>query len=90
MNQKLKNIDASYLKQFPEFVEFQNLKSDENITENISNHSEILIQTSEEILEETYQNIRKSLAQELLDRITKFSPIFFERLIVELLVKMGY
>lgn len=90
LKQKPKDINVTFLKQFPEFLEFQNLKRDDNASEGINNHSEILNQTPEEILEDSYQNIRKSLAQELLDKITKLSPIFFERLVVELLVKMGY
>nr|WP_242052356.1 restriction endonuclease [Dysgonomonas sp. GY75] len=90
LKQRPKEINVTFLKQYPEFLEFQNLKRDNNTSENIQNQSEILNQTPEEILEDSYQNIRKSLAQELLDRITRLSPTFFERLVVELLVKMGY
>lgn len=46
--------------------------------------------TPEEILEEAYQEIKNSLAQELLNFVKKSSPSFFERLVIELLVKMGY
>lgn len=90
LKQKPKEINVAFLKQFPEFLEFQNLKRDDNIHEEINIQPEIFTQTPEEILEDSYQNIRKSLAQELLDKITKLSPTFFERLVVELLVKMGY
>ncbi len=90
LKQKPKEINVAFLKQFPEFIEFQNLKREDNISEATSNNSEISNQTPEEILEDSYQNIRKSLAQELLDKITELSPTFFERLVVELLVKMGY
>ena len=48
------------------------------------------IATPEEILEASYQNIRRNLAQELLQKIKISPPAFFERLVVELLVKMGY
>jgi restriction system protein len=47
-------------------------------------------QTPEELLEDGYQRIRQELAQELLNRVKSSSPRFFERLVVELLVKMGY
>lgn len=47
-------------------------------------------QTPSELLEDAYQTIRQDLAQELLERIKACSPSFFERLVVELLVKMGY
>jgi restriction system protein len=46
--------------------------------------------TPEEILESNYLKIRQNLAQELLIKIKKSSPSFFENLVVELLVKMGY
>ncbi len=46
--------------------------------------------TPEEILENSYLSIRKTLAQELLLKIKSSSPAFFESLVVELLVKMGY
>jgi restriction system protein len=46
--------------------------------------------TPEEVLENSYLAIRKSLAHELLSKIKNSSPAFFESLVVELLVKMGY
>ncbi|AMS27540.1 restriction endonuclease [Bacteroidetes bacterium UKL13-3] len=83
-------IDAKYLRQFPAFLEFQNASRNDNETE-----EEIIIvetneQTPEENLDKAYQRIRKSLASELLNRVVELSPTFFERLVVELLVKMGY
>ena len=83
-------VDAKYLRQFPAFLEFQNASRNDNETE-----EEIIIvetneQTPEENLDKVYQRIRKSLASELLNRVVELSPFFFERLVVELLVKMGY
>lgn len=46
--------------------------------------------TPEEIIEDAYVTLRESLAEELLQRLKSASPDFFERLVVELLVKMGY
>ncbi len=37
-----------------------------------------------------HQNLRRRLASELLDKIKSCSPAFFERLVVDLLVTMGY
>ncbi|KAA6325843.1 Mrr restriction system protein [termite gut metagenome] len=90
LKQNPKEITVTFLKQFPEFLEFQNLKRDDNSTDNNGSSNETSTQTPEEILEDSYQNIRKTLAQELLDKITKLSPSFFEKLVIELLVKMGY
>jgi restriction system protein len=41
-------------------------------------------------LEVAYQSLRKTLAQDLLDRIKTCSPKFFETLVVDLLVAIGY
>jgi restriction system protein len=54
------------------------------------NAAESDVQTPEELLDRGYQQMRKALASELLDKVTDLSPAFFERLVVELLVKMGY
>ncbi len=87
-------INILYLKQFPEFLEWQNVKKEDNQnnsgTEVIQPGTISNIQTPEELLEISYQSIRKDLAQDILDKILTLSPAFFERLVVELLVKMGY
>ncbi len=49
-----------------------------------------LQQTPQETLEASYQVLRRELAQELLDRVKASPPRFFERLVVDLLVAMGY
>lgn len=46
--------------------------------------------TPEELLEQAYQGIRAALAAEVLAKVKSGSPQFFERLVVELLLKMGY
>ena len=87
LKQNPEKINVAFLKQFPSFIEFQNLKrvdSEEVETEEITN------QTPEESLETAYQRLRKSLAQDLLNKVISLPPSFFERLVVELLVKMGY
>ena len=82
-------INVRYLKQFPEFIEFQAARSEqENGARTDSDATDSL--TPEESLEIEYQKIRENLATQLLDRIKQSSPNFFERLVVELLVKMGY
>ena len=47
-------------------------------------------QTAEGSVEDNYQEIRKQLAQELLEQIKENSPRYFENLVIDLLVKMGY
>jgi restriction system protein len=81
-------INVKFLKQFPEFIEFQNTKRETN--ENETDETQELSETPEELLETAYQKIRKSLAQELINKVVQLPPTFFEKLVVDLLVKMGY
>ena len=82
------SIDVKFLKQFSEFIEFQSAKrEDEQNNIEISDENS---QTPEEALETAYQKIRKSIAQDLINKVLTLSPAFFEKLVVELVVKMGY
>ena len=47
-------------------------------------------QTPRELIEENYQKLKNSLSDELLENVKKKDPKFFEELVVELLVAMGY
>jgi restriction system protein len=81
-------IDVKYLKEFPEFLEFQSLKREEDQQTEKDERQED--ETPEELLDYSYQKIRKALALELLNKVMNLPPAFFEKLVVELLVKMGY
>lgn len=83
-------VDNNLLKQFPEFLEFQNVGKEGIISTKQVESAQTEKQTPEETIDLAYQNIRQSLAQELIDTVRRLSPAFFERLVVELLVKMGY
>ncbi|MBX3252899.1 MAG: restriction endonuclease [Chitinophagaceae bacterium] len=87
LREKPSKIDNQLLRRFPEFVEFQNFKKETSESPNQTQANE---QTPEEVVDFAYQNIRQSLAQELIDTVRRLSPAAFERLVVELLVKMGY
>lgn len=88
ITQKPSVINVRFLKQYPEFVEFQSTRSDKNGDNKEDDSTDP--RTPEESLEIEYQKIRNNLASQLLERIKQTSPAFFERLVVELLVKMGY
>lgn len=92
LNQRLDKIDAKYLKRFDSFNEFVNAsKIDVNNTQISPITSAITEEkTPEEILDKAYQELRKSLALELRKKIIEQTPAYFEKLVVELLVKMGY
>jgi restriction system protein len=81
-------INNAFLRQFPEFVDFQTPRRarHEKATQQDAGDT----QTPEEVIEAAYQDVRQGLATELLQTVKSCSPTFFERLVVELLVKMGY
>lgn len=79
-------IDMPYLKRFPEFIEFTAIKRQEK--QSLSQEEQQ--QTPQELLGLSYQQIKGELTQEILKSIKETQPDFFERLVVELLLKMGY
>ncbi|TAM55383.1 MAG: restriction endonuclease [Acidobacteria bacterium] len=82
-------IDVKYLEQFPEFVAFRELRH-ERADEAPASVDTPSHATPEEALDAAYQRLRLDLEAELLDQVKTASPSFFERLVVELLVRMGY
>lgn len=85
-----KRIDKEYLEQFQEFQDFLNRSKDQGLEKQTNNKVAIENQTPEEIFEASYQSLKQDLVGSLLDNISKCSPNFFEKLVIELLVKMGY
>jgi len=87
-----KTINVKLLKQYPEFLEFQQLKGTRSGDKALESKgpSDISTATPSEALDAAYENLRAELSDELLSRLKKISPAFFERVVVELLVKMGY
>jgi len=85
-----RDLDVAYLRRFPELIEFLNKGDADTEPQSVSTDSESFEVTPEETLEESYRILRKRLADELLDTIKAASPVFFEKLVVDLLVAMGY
>jgi len=85
LSKKPSSITDGFLRQFPEFVEFIQVKK--VIAEEAEKGND---NTPEEVLDAVYKEMRGTLVQELVAKIMAQSPDFFERLVVELLVKMGY
>ncbi|MHB8055700.1 MAG: restriction endonuclease [Candidatus Aminicenantales bacterium] len=77
-------IDIKVLDQYPEFVEFHTPKGHQPPEPPSTN------ETPEESLERSYQSIRNDLVGQILDKIKANSPKFFEDLVVDLMVAMGY
>ena len=86
-------INIRYLKNFPDFQEWQNTPSLRKYEEKVAT-DEIegleTRQTPQELLELSQAKLREELAFEVLDKVKSCSPAFFERLVVDLLLKMGY
>lgn len=85
-------IDSSTLEQFPEFIEFKNRKRDKSENNDVAEEAteQEETQTPEDSLASAYSKLRSALETEILSSVKEASPSFFERLVVDLLVKMGY
>ena len=86
LKKKPTKIDNKYLRQFPEFLKFRT--QDKNLKPSVDAISDDL--TPVEVLESSFQNLRDEVKAELLEQIVNVSPDFFEKLVVDLLVRIGY
>jgi len=83
-------IDIKFLGQYPEFIEFRRPKTEAEEPSVPAIPEAPDEETPEEALETAHAKIKASLASEALARVKAGSPDFFEKLVVELLLKMGY
>lgn len=95
-------IDNSTLEQFPEYLAFKLRRNDEKPTVGITPEKLTIYQTTpqraeplsdstpEELFSQAYLRLRNNLEAELLEQVKSASPAFFERLVIDLLVAMGY
>ena len=83
-------INLKFLRQFPEYLQARDGNKKSRQQNRIDIPDEKGIQTPAEQLEEAYQVLRDNLASELLTQLKSSSPLFFEKVVVEVLVKMGY
>lgn len=82
-------VDVDFLMQFPEFVVFRKKTSPTKVEKGDAAEEETS-QTPREVLESSYQSLRSQLAQDILETVLGCSPGFFERIVVDLLLAMGY
>lgn len=80
-------INNRFLEKFPEFVEFRHSRSERS---EVSVPSDATDLDPEEAIENGYQALRREIEGELLRRAKQGTPEFFEQLVVDLLLKMGY
>lgn len=82
-------ITVRTLRQFPEFAEFEG-KGSERENGSVAVTPAEAKATPEESLESSFQVLRDALAHELLEAVRNGTPAAFERIVVDLLVAMGY
>ena len=83
----LKRIDRKFLTRYESFNEFINNTSHNKKTPKESDEGE---QTPLELIDYNYNILKNELQELLLEKILECSPAFFEHLIVDLIVAMGY
>ncbi len=84
-------IDVKLLNQYPEFVEFRQGRSDNNSqSESVEPSVQDQSLTPEDALADAYILLTSNLQTEVLAIALESSPAFFERLVVDLLISMGY
>jgi restriction system protein len=90
LNSNIDKIDIKFLNQFPEFVAFRSINKDE-----ISDDNEVVLKdtiqaTPDELIDFGIKKINESLGEELLFKLRNNPPAFFEKVVLDLLVNMGY
>ncbi|MDH7942529.1 restriction endonuclease [Pseudohongiella sp. SYSU M77423] len=80
-----------WLKQFPEFERFHTHRPEVSTTASVvENNDSDSATTPDEQLESAYQSLKESLADDLLAQVRAGSPSFFEQVVVDLMLAMGY
>jgi restriction system protein len=86
-------VDVRFLERFPEFVEFRNLRNTRSTSAgrgSVETTISVEEETPQEEIESAYQKLRNELASEIIQQVMGCSPAFFERLVIDLLLRMGY
>jgi len=87
-------INLRFLRQFPEYAERREERKRRRQAKNAAGADDaeegVESTTPEEQLESAYSQLREGLAHELLEQLKSSSPAFFEQVVVDVLVRMGY
>lgn len=84
------NLSINDLINYKEFAEYTNRKKPKQVHSNKKCEAIVSEQTPTEQLEQAFDNIERDLIEDVLEKVKHQSPAFFEHLVVDLLVKMGY
>lgn len=85
LEQSPPSIDLKFLRQFSEYVDAREKPKSDSSTVTAEE-----AQTPEEQIEQAYETLRENLAGELLQQLKSASPSFFEKVVVDVIVRMGY
>lgn len=90
LSEKPKVINVAYLNKFPEFEAFRAIENEKEENPSRAVVSADSTGTPEELLEQSYQELKTALLDDIIQRVKSCSPQFFEKLVVDTVVKMGY
>lgn len=86
-------IDEKWLARFPEFVEWMKSPKPDS-AKPVAPTSDASIDaedgTPRERLERVYSTLQRDLADDLLERVKQISPTYFEKIVVDVMLAMGY
>lgn len=87
-----RSIDNDYLLQYPTFAEFvgKSETSGQKKENDTAEQTAIPVQTPEDTIISAFKTINSALADDLMSEIMNQTPDFFEKLVIDLLLKMGY
>lgn len=86
-----RRIDIGFLEQFPEFVDFRTRGRSKSEKGGLAtSEDDQSTQTPDEIIEIAYSELRDQLSSEIQSQLETVSWQFFERLVIDVLVAMGY
>jgi len=83
------DINNEYLKKFDEFIAFKQ-KSNDGTEAELKILEQETTSTPDEILRAAFKKVNEALEQDIIERTRKVTPDFFENLLIELLIAMGY
>jgi restriction system protein len=90
LEEKPEGINIHFLERYPEFIVFRTPRDEKEEIDKAIEETERGLLTPEESIESEYQRLRQNLAAELIQQVKSCSPTFFEKLVIDLLISMGY
>jgi len=91
LNNNPQKINVAFLKTLPKFKEWQDDYSSKERIDESTEETEISSEkTPQELLDYAFQKLTNELSIELLDTVKSCTPVFFENLVIDLIVRMGY